>query len=66
MARHHLVYDVTNAERFRDWVVLSVEKNRNGVDHVDLEFRKHFAQSRFDPEGKRVAEKLVDERVFTE
>lgn len=66
VARHHLVYDVNNADRFRDYVVLSVEKNRNGRDHIDLEFRKYFAQSRFDPNGRMVAETLVDDRVFTE
>jgi replicative DNA helicase len=63
VARHHLVYDLGNAERYRDWVVLSIEKSRSGRDHVDLEFRKHFAHSCFDPSGQLVAEQLVDERV---
>ena len=38
VAKHHLVYHLGNAERFRQWVVLSIEKNRNGVDHLELEF----------------------------
>ena len=42
----------SNAERFRHWVVMSIEKNRNGVDQIDLEFRKRFEQGRFEPEGR--------------
>lgn len=63
VARHHLVYGVGAADRFREWVVLSIEKNRGGADRIDLEFRKQFAHGRFDPEGQMVAEQLVDERV---
>lgn len=66
VARHHLVYGVGAAERYRDWVVLSIEKNRGGTDRVDLEFRKQFAHARFDPEGQMVAEQLSDERIHIE
>lgn len=66
VARHHLVYGVGAAERFREWVILSIEKNRAGVDRVDLEFKKQFAHARFDPEGQMVAEQLVDERTQTD
>lgn len=66
VARHHLVYDVGNAERFHEWVVVSIDKNRGGLDRVDLEFRKRFEQGRFEPEGHAVSEQLVDERVFVE
>jgi replicative DNA helicase len=66
VARHHLVFDVGNAERFRSWVVLSIEKNRSGLDKIDLEFRKRFDQSRFEQAGQAVEEQLVDERVFVE
>lgn len=66
VARHHLVYGVGAAERFREWVILSIEKNRGGTDRVDLEFRKQFAHARFDPEGQLVAEQLVDERVHVD
>jgi replicative DNA helicase len=66
VARHHLVYDSGNVERYRHWAVLSIEKNRSGLTGVDMEFPKRFEQSRFDPQGKLVREKLVDERVFTE
>jgi replicative DNA helicase len=66
VARHHLVYDVGNAERFRNYAVISIEKNRSGLDRIDLEFRKRFEQGRFEAEGAPVAEQLVDERVYVE
>lgn len=66
VARHHLVYDVGNAERFHNWVVLTIEKNRSGLDKIDLEFRKRFEQGRFETDGQPVGEQLVDERVFVE
>ena len=66
VARHHLVYDTGNVERFRHWAVLSIEKNRSGLTGVDMEFPKRFEQSRFETQGQLVREKLVDERVFTE
>ena len=66
VARHHLVYDVGNADRFHNFAVLTIEKNRSGLDRIDLEFRKRFEQGRFERTGRPVSEKLVDERVFTE
>jgi replicative DNA helicase len=66
VARHHLVFDVGNAERFRSWAVMTIEKNRSGLDKIDLEFQKHFEQGRFDTKGNVVTEQLVDERVFVD
>jgi replicative DNA helicase len=66
VARHHLVYNLASAERFRSWVVMSIEKNRNGVDRVNLEFQKAFKQARFDPDGGPVEEELIDERIFVD
>ncbi len=66
VARHHLVYHLEQAERFRQWVVLTIEKNRNGVDQVDLEFLKRFEQGRFERTGRIVSEQLLEERIFTE
>lgn len=66
VARHHLVFDVGNAERFRSWAVMTIEKNRSGLDKIDLEFQKHFEQGRFETKGGVVSEQLVDERVFVE
>ncbi len=64
VARHHLMYNLANAGRFRRWVIMTIEKNRSGADKVDLEFRKRFEQARFEPGGGSVEEELVDERIF--
>jgi replicative DNA helicase len=66
VARHHLMYNTGNADQYRQWVVMSIEKNRNGVDNLDLEFRKRFEHNRFDTNGGRVQEELVDDRIFVE
>lgn len=66
VARHHLMYGTTNAEHYRQWAVCSVEKNRSGRDGVDVEFRKRFEHGHFLPEGKFVAEQLVDDRIHVE
>ena len=46
--------------------VVSVEKNRGGQDNVDLEFEKHFEFSCFDPNGRTVQEKLIEERLYND
>ena len=66
VARHHLTYDLGNAERFRDYAVLTIEKNRFGRDGSVLQFRTRFDQGRYEPEGTEVKEQLIDERVFRE
>ncbi len=66
VARHHLMYGGTNAERYRAFAVLTIEKNRGGMAGVDLEFRKYFEQARFAREGQIVAEQLVDERMYVQ
>jgi replicative DNA helicase len=66
VARHHLVYDVGNADRFKSYIVVSLEKNRSGIAGVDLEFRKRFDQGHLETVGDLVPERLLDERIFTE
>jgi replicative DNA helicase len=66
VARHHLVYSLGNAEKFKNWAVLSVEKNRNGRASLDFEFQKHFDRCHFDTAGRLVVEQLIDERIFRE
>jgi replicative DNA helicase len=66
VARHHLTYDLGNAERFKDFAVLTVEKNRFGRDGVVLQFRTRFDQGRYESEGTEVKEQLIDDRVFRE
>ncbi|MGZ4595076.1 MAG: DnaB-like helicase C-terminal domain-containing protein [Actinomycetes bacterium] len=66
VARHHLVFDPSNADRFRQYVVLSVEKNRSGLDRIDVQLRKRFEQARYETEALAVDEQLLDDRVFKE
>jgi replicative DNA helicase len=66
VARHHLLYDAGNADRYRQYVILSLEKNRSGMDRIDLQLRKRFEQARYETDALAVDEKLLDDRVFTE
>jgi replicative DNA helicase len=63
VSKVHLSYDTVRARSFRDWVVVSIEKNRGGPNLINLEFRKDFRHFRLDPDGGLVSEKLVDERL---
>ncbi|MHB1475534.1 MAG: hypothetical protein ACYDDU_03480 [Dermatophilaceae bacterium] len=49
VARHHLMFNTADAADCRSWVFMSIEKNRNGVDNVDLEIRKRFEHNRSTP-----------------
>ena len=66
VAKVNIEFNPYQAQRFRDWVVLSVEKNRGGLDNIDLEFEKHFEYSCFDPNGRSVQEKLIEERLYND
>ncbi len=66
VAKVNIEFNPYQAQRFRDWVVISVEKNRGGQDNVDLEFEKHFEFSCFDPNGRTVQEKLIEERLYND
>ena len=66
VAKVNIEFNPHQAQRFRDWTILSVEKNRSGRDAVDLEFEKHFEYSCFDPEGRQVQEKLIEERLYND
>jgi replicative DNA helicase len=66
VARHHLVYGAANVEHFHQYAVLSIEKNRGGLSHVDMEFRKRFEQARYERGGDIVREQLVDARLYVE
>ncbi len=66
VAKVNIEFNPYQAQRFRDWVILSVEKNRGGQTAVDLEFEKHFEYSCFDPNGRTVQEKLIEERLYND
>jgi replicative DNA helicase len=66
VAKVNIEFNPYQAQRFRDWIILSIEKNRGGQDAVDLEFEKHFEFSCFDPNGRTVQEKLIEERLYND
>jgi replicative DNA helicase len=66
VAKVNIEFNPHQAQRFRDWTIVTVEKNRSGRDAVDLEFEKHFEYSTFDPEGRQVQEKLIEERLYND
>jgi replicative DNA helicase len=66
VAKVNIEFNPYQAQRFRDWVIVTVEKNRGGQDNVDLEFEKHFEYSCFDPNGRAVQEKLIEERLYND
>jgi replicative DNA helicase len=66
VAKVNIEFNPYQAQRYRDWVICTIEKNRGGQDNVDLEFEKLFEYSCFDPTGRVTAEKLVEERLFND
>jgi replicative DNA helicase len=66
VAKVNIEFNPYQAQRFRDWVVLTIEKNRGGTNAVDLEYQKYFEYSCFDPSGRAVMEKLIEERLYND
>lgn len=63
VSREHIVYNPTLAEAMRNWVVMSVEKNRSGRNGIDMEFQLSAANFHFDPRGDYVRDRLIDDRI---
>ncbi len=66
VAKVNIEFNPYQAQRYRDWVVATIEKNRGGQDNLDLEYEKLFEYSCFDPTGRQTAEKLIEERLFND
>jgi replicative DNA helicase len=66
VAKVNIEFNPYQAQRYRDWVVATIEKNRGGQDNVDLEYEKLFEYSCFDPTGRQTAEKLIEERLYND
>ena len=64
VSREHMVYNLSQAEAMRNWVVLTVEKNRAGRTAVDMEYALDAVHFRMVSTGDFVRERLVDERVI--
>jgi len=66
VAKVNIEFNPYQAQRFRDWVIVTIEKNRSGLDNIDLEYEKLFEFSCFDPNGRPVQEKLIEERLYND
>jgi len=66
VAKVNIEFNPYQAQRYRDWVVATIEKNRGGQENLDLEYEKLFEYSCFDPTGRQTAETLIEERLFND
>jgi replicative DNA helicase len=66
LSREHVTYNPLAAESMRDWVVMSVEKNRAGRNTVDMQYQLDAAHFRIAPQGDFVRERLVDGKAVLE
>jgi replicative DNA helicase len=66
LSKKHITFNIQQAEKWKSWVVFSVEKNRAGRAEVDLEFEMHSEYFCFNPHGGIVEQTLIDEKVIAE
>jgi len=66
VSRSQIAHNLTAAEGFKNKVVFTVAKNRDGSDRIDLEFQKQYEYLRVNPAGGPVVERLIDDKLFTE
>jgi len=66
VSREHLIYNLSGAEAMRNWLVLTVEKNRAGRNAVDMEFAADLAHFRILSQGAFVRERLIDGKTVLE
>ncbi len=66
ISRDHVAFDPYKAESYRNWVVFTVEKNRSGKAMLDVEFELRSEYFCFNPLGKVVEQRLIDEKLVFE
>jgi replicative DNA helicase len=66
LAKKHITFNIEAAEKWKSWMVFSVEKNRAGRAEVDLEFEMRSGYFCFNPNGGIVEQTLIDEKVIAE
>ena len=66
LSKEHVSFNPYKSESYRDWVVFTLEKNRAGRAMIDVEFRMHAQHFCFNPKGKLVEQKLIDEKIIVE
>lgn len=63
VSREHMVYNPSKADEMRNYVVISVEKNRAGINSVDMEYQLDAAHFCIHPQGGFVQDRLIDDKV---
>ena len=63
VAREHLSYNTTNIEKFKEYLICSIEKNRAGPADVHLDFHTDLSRGYIDPVGEPLLERLRDDRL---
>ena len=66
VSKKHITFNMQEAEKWKSWVVFSVEKNRAGRAEIDLEFQLISRYFCFNPNGGIVEQTLIDEKVIDE
>ena len=66
ISKDHIAFDPYKAESYRNWVVFTLEKNRAGKAMNDLEFELRSEYFCFNPLGRVVEQRLVDEKLVYE
>ncbi len=66
ISKDHVAFDPYKAESYRNWIVFTVEKNRSGKAMLDVEFELRSEYFCFNPLGKVVEQRLIDEKMVFE
>jgi replicative DNA helicase len=66
LSREHMLFNLNQAETMRNWIILSVEKNRSGRSAIDMEFQIKPAHFQIVTTGNLVRERLVDDKIIKE
>jgi len=66
ISKNNVAYNPSKLTEYRQYIIITVEKNRTGRKMIDFEFKKHFKFFCFDPCGRSVQEQLIEEKLFTE
>jgi len=63
VSREHMVYNPAKADAMRNYVVMSIEKNRAGANAIDMEYQLDAAHFCIEPIGGFVQDRLIDDKV---
>lgn len=66
VSKDHIAFDPYKAESYRNWVIFTLEKNRAGKAMIDVEFELRSEFFCFNPLGKVVEQRLIDEKIVYE